>query len=326
MHELFSFRINELKCLDEKYKTQSDCLIQGVSSINNLRSNTLLFVNRLRADGLDKLQKVSRCVILANRRQETEFECLKDKHVVFFVTNPRLEYAKMLQFILKQTTVCSAERCLAMHVGDNFKLGENAFIASQVIIGNNVSIGNSCKIKAGAIINDNVQIGDGTVIREHAVIGGDGFGFERDENGIPIRIPHLGGVVIGRNVEIGAFSTICAGTIEPTIIEDYTKIDDHVHIAHNCHIGSKCLITACAEVSGSVRIEDKTWVGPQSAIIEKTHIGENCLVGIGAIVTRRVEDGSIVAGNPAKTLEMIKKEKDVYERLAAEVERKDLKK
>ena len=170
MHELFSFRINELKCLDEKYETQSDCLIQGVSSINNLRSNTLLFVNRLRAEGLDKLQKVSRCVILANKRQKTELECLNEKHVVFFVTNPRLEYAKMLQFILKQTTVYPAERCLAMHVGDNFKLGENAFIASRVIIGNNVIIGNSCSIKAGAIINDNVQIGDGTVIREHAVI------------------------------------------------------------------------------------------------------------------------------------------------------------
>ena len=275
---------------------------------------------------LDKLQKISCCVILANRSQETEFECLNDKHVVFFVANPRLEYAKMLQFILKKTTEYPNERGLAMNVGDDFKLGENTFIASQVIIGNNVSIGNSCKIKAGAIINDNVKIGDGTVIREHAVIGGDGFGFERDEDGIPIRIPHLGGVVIGRDVEIGAFSTICAGTIEPTIIEDYTKIDDHVHIAHNCHIGSKCLITACAEISGSVRIEDETWLGPQSAIIEKTHIGKKCLVGIGAIVTRRVSDGSIVAGNPAKTLEMIKKEKEIYAILTAKVETKDLSK
>lgn len=320
----FSFEIKELKKMDEKYETQADFFLQGVSSINNLRSNSLLFINRLRADVIDKLENVSQCIILANRRQEAEFRGLKAKHVIFFVANPRLEYAKMLQFILKQTMICPAERCLAMHVGDDFKLGENTFIASQVIIGNNVSIGNSCIIKAGAIINDNVQIGDGTVIREHAVIGGDGFGFERDEEGIPIRIPHLGGVVIGRDVEIGAFTTICAGTIEPTIIEDYTKIDDHVHIAHNCHIGSKCLITACAEISGSVRIEDETWLGPQSAVIEKTHIGKKCLVGIGAIVKRRVSDGSIVAGNPAKTLEMIKKETERYERVIAEVERNGL--
>lgn len=320
----FLFRIKELKKMDEKYETQADFLVQGVSSINNLCSNTLLFINRVRAEMLEKLQKVSQCVILANRRQEADFEFLKDKHVIFFVTNPRLEYAKMLQFILKQTTAQPAERCVAMHVGDNFKIGENTFISSQVIIGNNVSIGNSCSIKACAIINDNVKIGDGTVIREHAVIGGDGFGFERDEEGIPIRIPHLGGVVIGRDVEIGAFTTICAGTIEPTIIEDYTKIDDHVHIAHNCHIGSKCLITACAEVSGSVRIEEETWIGPQSAVIEKTHIGKKCLVGIGAIVKRRVSDGSIVAGTPAKTLEMIKKETERYERIVTEAEQKDL--
>lgn len=305
--------------MDEKYEAQSDFLIQGVSSINNLRSNTLLFVNRLRADVIDKLQTVSQCIVLANKRQEAAFGCLKDKHVVFFVKNPRLEYARMLQFILKQTMVCSARECLVVNIGDDFQVGENTSIASHVIIGNNVSIGNSCKIKAGVIINDNVKIGDGTMIREHAVIGGEGFGFERDEEGVPIRIPHLGGVVIGKDVEVGAFTTICAGTIEPTIIEDYTKIDDHVHIAHNCHIGSKCLITACAEISGSVRIKDETWLGPQSAVIEKTHIGEKCLVGIGAIVTRKLDDGSIVAGNPAKTLEMIKKEKEIYERVAGEV-------
>ena len=320
----FSFRVKELKEMDEKYENQSDFMIQGVSSINNLRSNTLFFINRLRADVIDALENVSQCIILANRRQEAEFEGLKAKNVVFFVANPRLEYAKMLQFILRRTVVYPREGCLATQVGDDFQVGENTLIASQVIIGDNVSIGNSCSIKAGVIINDNVQIGDGTVIRENAVIGGAGFGFERDEEGVPIRIPHLGGVVIGRDVEIGAFTTICAGTIEPTIIEDYTKIDDHVHIAHNCHIGSKCLITACAEISGSVRIEDETWLGPQSAVIEKTHIGKKCLVGIGAIVKRRVSDGSIVAGNPAKTLEMIKTESERYERVVAEVERKVL--
>jgi len=319
----FSFSTKDLKNISGKFETQSDFLIQGVSSINNLRSNTLLFINRLRVDVIDKLQTVSQCIVLANKRQEADFQCIKDKHVVIFVTNPRLEYARMLQFILKQTMGCQAEECFAVNIGANFQVGQSTSIASHVIIGNNVSIGNFCKIKAGAIINDNVKIGDGTVIREHAVIGGDGFGFERDEDGIPIRIPHLGGVVIGKDVEVGAFTTICAGTIEPTIIEDYTKIDDHVHIAHNCHIGSKCLITACAEISGSVRIKDETWLGPQSAVIEKTHIGKKCLVGIGAIVTRKVDDGSIVAGNPAKTLEMIKNEKEIYERVAAAVEGKD---
>lgn len=233
--------------------------------------------------------------------------------------NPRLEYACILQYILEHTDAEDnhGSVCLATSVGKNFTMGRGTIIEKNVIIGDNVYIGDNCIVKPGAIVNNHVTIGNHTVIRENAVIGGYGFGFERDEQGIPIRIPHVGGVVIGNYVEIGAMTTIVSGTIEPTIIDDYTKIDDHVHIAHNCHIGKGCLITACAEVSGSVKIGEFSWLGPNCSIINGISIGKNCFVGIGAVVKKSIPDNLVVSGNPARSMEELKEEKDLNKHLLA---------
>lgn len=91
-------------------------------------------------------------------------------------------------------------------------------------------------------------------IRENAVIGNVGFGSERDTKGTLIRRPHLSGVRSGRNVEIEVFTAVCAGTIDPTVVEDDVKIDNLVHIAHNCVVGKGVLITVCAELTRSVKV------------------------------------------------------------------------
>ena len=86
------------------------------------------------------------------------------------------------------------------------------------------------------------------------MIGQRGFGFEREIDGKPVSFPHFGSVVIGDYVEIGALNTVVAGALSDTIIGDFVKTDDHVHIAHNVSIGDKTFITACSEISGSVSI------------------------------------------------------------------------
>jgi UDP-3-O-[3-hydroxymyristoyl] glucosamine N-acyltransferase len=113
-------------------------------------------------------------------------------------------------------------------------------------------------------------------------------------------MPHVAGVYIGDHVVIGALNTVASGTIHPTVVEDYVKTDDHVHIAHNCHIGARTLITACAELSGSVVVGPDCWIGPNASVRDGVDIGAKAFVGIAANVVGPVSAGETVMGNPAR--------------------------
>jgi UDP-3-O-[3-hydroxymyristoyl] glucosamine N-acyltransferase len=202
-------------------------------------------------------------------------------------------------------------------VADDAVIGEGTVIEPGAFVDHSVVIGSNVRVCAGAAIRSFTEVGDNTIIRENAVIGSEGFGFERDVDGTPIRLPHLGGVQIGRNVEIGALNSVCAGTIDPTIVEDNVKTDFLIHIAHNCVIGEGAIITACAELSGSVTVGRRVWIAPNVSITEGRQIGEGATVGIGAVVIKDVEPGAVVAGNPAKPTAEITKVNRAIARLVA---------
>jgi UDP-3-O-[3-hydroxymyristoyl] glucosamine N-acyltransferase len=176
-------------------------------------------------------------------------------------------------------------------------------------MGTGTTLGRGVVIGEGTVIGHNVRIADGVRIGKHcnvksgAVIGEDGFGFERDADGTPLRMLHLGGVILGDRVEVGSFSSVCQGTLAPTILEDDVKLDDHVHIAHNCWIKKKTLVTAGAEISGGVTVDEQSVVAPGSSVRENVHIGARAIVGLGAVVLRNVGPGATVVGNPARVLE-----------------------
>lgn len=128
------------------------------------------------------------------------------------------------------------------------------------------------------------------------VIGQSGFGYERDEDGIPFRIKSLGNVVIGKNVEIGSNTCIDRGTTGSTIIGDYVKIDNLVHVGHNAKIGSKTMIAAGAVICGSVEIGECCFIGVNSSIKQHVKVGNNCIIGMGAIVLADVPDNTTVKG------------------------------
>jgi len=203
-------------------------------------------------------------------------------------------------------------------IADDAIIGEGTVIEPGVFVDHSVVIGSNVRVHAGAVIRSFSEIGDNTIIRENAVIGSEGFGFERDVDATPIRLPHLGGVRIGRNVEIGVFTAVCAGTIDPTVIEDDVKVDNLVHIAHNCVVEKGAMVIACAELSGSVKVGQRSWVGPNASVIESKRIGDGATVGIAAVVIRDVEPGAIVAGNPAKPTAEITKVNRAIARLVAE--------
>jgi UDP-3-O-[3-hydroxymyristoyl] glucosamine N-acyltransferase len=204
---------------------------------------------------------------------------------------PRLDFIRALQWLEKEVGFERApvDRITNYDLNRGIQIGRGTTIGSYVKIAQNVRIGKDCIIKSGA------------------VIGEAGFGFERDEEGKPIRFPHLGNVVIGDRVEIGSGTTVCRGTLGSTIIEDDVKIDDHVHIAHNVRVKKKAMVVACAEVSGSVVIGEEAWIGPNASILEKLNIGRQAFIGIGAVVIRDVPDGVTVVGNPARQIERRKR-------------------
>lgn len=209
--------------------------------------------------------------------------------------NPRLTFARALHWLEKN-------RYFNEYTHDA-KIHPSVKIGQFVSIGKNVEIGEETVILPNVVIHDGVKIGKRCMIKSGTVIGQDGFGFERDENQVPFRIPHVGTVVIGDDVEIGSLNTVCRGTLRDTVIGNNVKIDDHVHVAHNVQIGAKTYVIACAELSGGVIIGEEAWISPQSSIKEQLKIGKGAMVGLGAVVLKDVPEYKTVVGNPARILE-----------------------
>lgn len=147
-----------------------------------------------------------------------------------------------------------------------------------------------------------VFIGNNCNIDPTAVLGRDGFGYEPDENGELVFFPHFGHVIIGNNVDIGANTCIDRGTINDTIIEDGAKIDNLVHIGHNCCIGKNVSITPGVVLGGSVTVGDGTFIGMNATIKEHLKIGKDCIIGMGAVILQNVGDGETWFGNPGRRM------------------------
>lgn len=214
---------------------------------------------------------------------------------VILSTNPRLDFARALIWL--DTNGAIHRPSIEPNIHPTAIIGDNAVIGRGVVIGAYTRLGHH------VVIGDGVQIGERCVIKSGAVIGEDGFGFERDEQGMPLRLVHLGSVMIGNDVEIGSLTTVCRGTLSDTVIDDHVKVDDHVHVAHNVTLRRGCMVIACAEVSGGVEVGEKAWIGPNASLIQKVKIGPEAFVGIAANVLRDVEPAATVAGNPAKILQ-----------------------
>lgn len=181
-------------------------------------------------------------------------------------------------------------------------IGVDVRISPAAYIGENVSIGAGTVIEPGAVVLDEVTIGRDCHIRAGVIIGDAGFGFTVEPGKAPEDFPQIGGVHIGDHVVIGTGSTVAAGTLAPTVVESHVKADNLVHIAHNCHLGTRSILTACAELSGGVTLGPDVWLGPNCSIKDQVVVGEGAIVGIGAVVIRDVADWTVVGGNPARHL------------------------
>ena len=202
-------------------------------------------------------------------------------------------------------------------VGEYAEIGNNTKILANGYIGNGAIIGENCFFHAGVNIGDRVKVGRDVILHHGVSLGADGFSFvtenpnnieqakkdgeikENDVNQVILKIPSIGSVVIGNNVEIGANTAIDRGTIEDTIVGDNTKIDDLVMIGHNCRIGKGCMIVSQVGIAGSCVIGDRVVIAGQAGLADHLNIGDDSIIAAQAGVSKSFPAKSIVIGSPA---------------------------
>ncbi|MDR1168882.1 MAG: UDP-3-O-(3-hydroxymyristoyl)glucosamine N-acyltransferase [Heliobacteriaceae bacterium] len=250
------------------------------------------------------------------------------------VERPRLAMMKLLNVFYTAPEVNrgihpSAVIHESARIGENVKIGPNVVIGRGTIVGDNTQIvansylgsgvktGKNCFFHPGVNIGDRVILGDNIILHHGVSLGADGFSFvtekpdnieqAKKEGSVKeenleqkiFKIPSIGSLVIGNNVEIGANSAIDRGTIENTVIGDDTKIDDLVMIGHNCKVGKGCLIVSQVGIAGSCVIGDRVVLAGQAGIADHIEIGSDSIIAAKSGVSKSFPEKSIVIGTPA---------------------------
>jgi UDP-3-O-[3-hydroxymyristoyl] glucosamine N-acyltransferase len=185
------------------------------------------------------------------------------------------------------------------YIGHNVSIGENVTIYPNVTILDECSIGKNTVIWSGAVIRERCHIGAYCILHPNCNIGADGFGFRPcPENGL-VKIPQIGNVIIGNNVEIGANSCVDRGKFSSTILGDGCKIDNLVQIGHNSKLGKFCIMAGNSGLAGSVTLGNGVMIGGSASIKDHITIGDRARVGAGSGVAADVEPGKVVLGYPA---------------------------
>ena len=234
---------------------------------------------------------------------------------VIRVTNARVAFARVLPLLFPQKEFApgihpsaviaeSAQVDNSAHIGPNCVIGKNAVIGRQAvleansIVGDQSSLGQAVRLFPNVTIYPQSRIGDHVRIHSGSVIGSDGYGyvFDRDHHR---KIPQVGGVVIGDDVEIGANCTIDRGALGNTVIGEGTKIDNLVQIAHNVVIGNHCLLVAQNGIGGSTKVGEYTTLAGQVGVVGHIEIGPKSVVAAKAGVLNNLDGGKQYMGFPA---------------------------
>ena len=185
------------------------------------------------------------------------------------------------------------------YVGPNVVIGENTTIYPNVTILDESTIGKNTTIWPGALVRERCHIGNDCIIHPNATIGADGFGFRPDPEKGLVKIPQIGNVIIGNNVEIGANTCVDRGKFSSTVLGNGCKIDNLVQIGHNSKLGMFCIMAGNSGLAGSVTLGNGVIIGGSASIKDHTTIGDGAIIGAGSGVAADVPAGKTVLGYPA---------------------------
>ncbi|HEX6811340.1 MAG TPA: UDP-3-O-(3-hydroxymyristoyl)glucosamine N-acyltransferase [Planctomycetota bacterium] len=220
---------------------------------------------------------------------------------VIRVDDPRLAFARVLEWLHPRPAISGVHPTAIVHATAH--LGANVGIGPYCVVGANCTIGDDTVLHARVTLYDGVVIGRRCLLHAGAVIGADGFGFAPAGDHLQ-KIPQVGGVEIDDNVEIGANSTIDRGTMVATRIGAGTKIDNLVHVAHNCVVGRNVVIAAQTGVAGGAVIGDGAVIGGQVGIGDRVQVEPGAIIGAASAVPtgKHIRAGEPVWGVPARPL------------------------
>ncbi len=299
-------------------------IVTGVSSIENACEGEISFIKNEKF--VYKALETNASAIVTHR------PISETKKTLIVVENPFLSFTKLLNVISTQKQTqprnihSSVEISKKQSIGHNISIGANVVIEENSHIGNNVTIYPNTYIGANCIIGDDsiiypnvtiredVTIGKRAIIHSNSSIGDDGFGFIQID-GKHVKIPQIGTVEIGDDVEIGSNVTIARAALDKTIIGSGVKIDNHCHVAHNVTIGDNSMLIGYAKLSGGIKIGKNVMIAADASVVDHTVIGDNCIIGAASDVYKDLEPGSVVWGSPAKPVNIEKRIQVIIKKL-----------
>jgi UDP-3-O-[3-hydroxymyristoyl] glucosamine N-acyltransferase len=286
----------------------SSASIHGVNGIEDAAQGEITFLDHPKYESL--LETTSASAVLVPE------EIAQGPTTLIQVQAPRLAFAQLLgQFSVERTKPPQGVHPQSV-VGENVQLGADVGIDAFVRIADNVTIGDGAVIYAGSYIahgatigahsviysnvtiREDVRIGDRCILHSGVILGSDGFGFAA-VGGEQEKIPQVGTVILGDDVEIGSNSCVDRATFGETTIGRGTKIDNLVQIGHNVRIGEHCVVSGLCGISGTTTIGNRVTVGGQVGFAGHLTVGDDVVIGARSGVTKSISAGQIVSGFPA---------------------------
>lgn len=294
--------------LGVQLEANADVEISAIAPIDTATGGDISFVNSPKY--LDKLRQTQASAVIVTQ------ELLEESPVPsLVVANPRAAYAKLVAYMYPEYRPEASIHPSAI-IADSAMVDPSAYIGQGVVIEEGAEIQADVRLDAGVVVGRNSRIGKGThlypnstvyhgcsigeycIIHSSAVIGSDGFGFEPDQ-GQWLKIPQVGGVVIGNQVEIGACSVVDRGALSDTVIEDGVKLDNHVQIAHNVHVGEHTVMSRGVGIAGSTKIGKNCIFGGMTGVRDHVEVGDNVIVSAMSMVSRSLAGpGSYSSNTP----------------------------
>ena len=206
-------------------------------------------------------------------------------------------------------------------IGERVTIGENSSIGAGTVVGADCSIGSDCRLQANVTLVKRAVLGDRCIVHPGAVIGADGFGNAMTPEGW-VKVPQLGGVTIGNDVEIGANTTIDCGAIGDTVIEDGVRLDNLVMIAHNVHVGAHTAMAAMTGIAGSTTIGKRCMFAGQGGAVGHVTICDDVVVAAKSFVSKDItEPGTYGASFPAENAKSWARQVARFRRLGSLIDR-----
>lgn len=285
----------------KKYDGKRDFYVVRPSSLDKPKSNSVMFVMEKYILMSKALYSVNECLVFWPMNYDVPDE-LKQRHVIVESEAPRKDYNRFFRdnHITYYPKLEELNFVNGAMISKNATIGENCIVMPGAYIGGEVILGNNVYIGCGAKLVGKISIGDDVVVRENAVIGADGLTTEREEDGSALTMPQFGGVIIEDRVQIGANSVIGRGAIDDTIIGKGCKIDNCCFISHNVKMEENVFIVGETLMMGSSNAKKNSYISGNVVVRNKVTVGENAFVGMGAVVTKDVDNDVTVLGNPAR--------------------------